>query len=216
MEQSQTRWIYILLALCILAGAFFPKKVFADSKWLKHFRNDSLLNTYKTCYAMSDDAVWVGTNGDGILVYKADGTSKQFTNKNTRSNPSFNDGLKEDSITCLAIDEINGMVWIGTISGVARCNVEGKEWARYTYKEGLPNDVIRDIDVDSMGNVWVGTPSGVAMLVAGNEKFTTFAHEAATGSVHSIKVKNDAVWVGNVSGLIGCYKDGVWKTIMGY
>lgn len=215
MEQTQTRWLYILLALGLLAGVLFPQKVHADSKWLKHFRNDSLLNTYKTCYAMTDDAIWIGTNGDGVLVYKADGTSKQLTNRNTRSNPSLNDGLKEDYITCLVVDEINDIVWIGTKSGVAKCNTAGKEWARFTYKEGLPNDSIRDIDVDAAGNVWVGTPSGVAVSTDG-EKFTTFSHEAANGSVHSIKVKNGAVWVGNVSGLIGCYKDGAWKTVLSY
>ncbi len=211
MVNKNKRWILILLTMSYLVIFMFPSKAFATTKWLKHFRKDSLLNTYKTCYAISADALWIGTSGDGIIVKYPDGTEKAFNNRNTRSTRNIDDGLIVDQVMCLAIDEPRGHLWVGTNEGVARCNLDGTEWLRFTERTGLPNSIIRDIDIDSAGNVWIGTPSG--LVVYDGEKLNPITDPMAQGSVRSIKVKDDAVWVGKVSGNVSYYKDNKWYSI---
>lgn len=213
MEQTNSRWFFIFLLMSLISVFFFPQRTHADSNWLKYFRKDSLLNTYKTSYAVLDDVLWVGTFGDGLEVHDGSKTMN-LTNRNTRTSPSTDDGLISDYITCISVDEKRGRVWLGTNAGLSSCDLEGKEWERYTAKEGLPNDVIRDLAIDNAGNLWVGTPSG--LVVHNGEQWQKVGENSGLpqGSVHSIKIKGDSVWVGTVGGTVSRYKDGEWKTFI--
>lgn len=215
MEQTNSRWLYIFLLMSLISIMLFPPKVHASSNWLKYFRKDSLLNTYKRSYAVLDDTLWIGTHGDGVNIKDGEKTIS-YTNRNTRSTPALDDGLISDYITCITIDEKNGRVWIGTNAGLSSCNLAGKEWQRYTDKTGLPNSVIRDVAIDSAGNLWVGTPSGIAIYDGAAWKTVTDRQGLAQNSVHSIKVKGDAVWVGTVGGTISRYRDGKWRTFVSF
>ncbi len=213
MERTNSRWFFIFLVMSLISIILFPPMARADSNWLKYFRKDSLLNTYKTSYAVLDETIWTGTFGDGLNVHDGK-TTLNYTNRNTRTSPSTDDGLISDYITCISIDEKRGRVWLGTNAGLASCDLEGKEWARYTAKEGLPNEVIRDLALDSYGNLWVGTPSGLALFDGESWKVFNESNGLEQASVHSIKIKGDTIWVGSVGGTVSRYKDGEWKTFI--
>ncbi len=68
MQTKQSRWLFIFTVLSILSLSFSSNTVQADSNWLRYFKKDSLLNTYKTCYAVLDDTLWTGTYGDGVII----------------------------------------------------------------------------------------------------------------------------------------------------
>lgn len=213
MEQTNSRWFFIFLMMSLISIFLFPQKTHADSNWLKYFRKDSLLNTYKTSYAVLDDVLWVGTFGDGVVIH--DGKKNiSLTNRNTRTSPSLNDGLVSDYVTCISVDEKKGRVWLGTNAGLSSCDLEGKEWQTFTVKDALPNDVIRDLAIDSDGNLWVGTPSGIAMHNGETWKVFNEGNGLVQGSIHSIKIKDDTVWVGTVGGTVSRYKEGEWKTFI--
>ncbi len=215
MEQTNSRWIYLFVLMSLISMFFFPEKSFAETNWLKYHRKDTLLNKYMRSYAVFGDNLWVGTYGDGLVIYTGKST-KNFNNKNTRTNPARDTGLVSDYITCVCIDEKAGIVWLGTNAGLASCDIECKNWKRYDTKAGLPNDVIRDLAIDHEGNLWVGTPSGLGKF--DGEKWET--HSTKNGltqnSVHSIKIKDNSVWVGTVGGTVSRYKDGVWKNFIRY
>jgi len=211
MEQTNSRWLFIFILMSLFSILLFPEKAHADSNWLKYFRKDSLLNTYKRSYAVLDDTLWIGTYGDGVTVN--DGKKKlAYTNRNTRTSPQIDDGLISDYITCISIDEKSGRIWLGTNAGLSSCDLEGREWVRYTEKNGLPNLVIRDLAIDAAGNLWVGTPSGLAVYDGETWKAITEIKGIEQNSVHSIKVKGDSVWIGTVGGTVSRYKDGKWQT----
>jgi ligand-binding sensor domain-containing protein len=182
---------------------------------LRYFKKDSLLNTYKTCYAVQEDNLWTGTYGDGVLIKNGKNVTN-LTNKNTRSTPQRDDGLVSDYITCITFDEARKNVWIGTNSGLCRCDYDYKEWTRFLEGKELPNNVIRALAVDNSGNVWVGTPSGISIFDGENWKTVNETNGLLQGSIHSIKVKGNTVWVGTVGGSISRYKDGQWETIVGF
>ncbi|OQA05470.1 MAG: Two component regulator propeller [bacterium ADurb.Bin374] len=207
------RCMLIFVVLGLLGLFFFPDTGYAATNWMKYFRKDTLLNTYMRAYAVQGDRLWVGTWGDGIVVYDGAGT-KNYNSKSTRSTPELNDGLLSDCVTTLTVDERAGRVWIGTNEGLASCNLECGDWKRYTSKDGLPNDVIRDVAVDAKGVVWVGTPSGVASFDGESWK----KHDSTSGlhedSIHSMTVTGDTVWVATVGGSVCRFRDGEWKVFM--
>ena len=65
--------------------------------------------------------------------------------------------------------------------------------------------------MDNGGNLWVGTPSGIAMFDGENWKKFDESNGLRQASIHSIKAKGTAVWVGSVGGTVSRYKDGQWK-----
>lgn len=211
MRKNQTRWLYFLGLISLVSVSLYSPEAHADSDWLKFVKKDSLLNTYKTCYAVQEDLLWQGTYGDGVIV-KDGKTERVISNKNTRSTPPIDDGLVSDYITSITIDENHGRVWIGTNEGLSSCNMEGQEWSRYSEKNVLPNNVIRCLTMDNSGNLWVGTPSGVVMYDGETWKKFDESNGLAQNSVHSIKAKGNSVWVGTVGGTINRYKDGQWMT----
>lgn len=208
-----SRWIVLLVILSLISLFFFPSTSYADASWMKYFRKDSLLNTYMRAYAVDGERLWVGTWGDGVVVYTGKDTIA-YNNRNTRTSPTDNDGLVSDMVTSLAIDCKNRRAWIGTNEGVASCNLEGTDWKRFSSSDGLPNDVIRDIAADEKGNVWVGTPSGVAMFDGQTWKKFDSSSGLYSDSVHSITVKGDSVWVATVDGSVNRFDGSTWQVMV--
>lgn len=215
MQQKQTRWLHIFTVISLISLSFYSPKVQADSNWLKYFKKDSLLNTYKTCYAVQDENLWTGTYGDGVLIKNGKNVTS-LTNKNTRTNPQIDDGLVSDYITCITFDEARKKVWIGTNEGLCSCDYEYKEWVRFQEGKDLPNNVIRALAMDNSGNLWVGTPSGISIYDGEKWNQVNERNGLLQGSIHSIKVKGNTVWVGTVGGSISRYKDGQWDTVVGF
>ena len=215
MRKNQLRWLYILGFISLLSVSCFSQKAHADSDWLRYLKKDSLLNTFKTCYAVQEETLWQGTAGEGVIVNN--GTTKRvISNQSTRTRPPVDDGLISDYITSITIDETRNVVWIGTNEGLCCCDMEGNNWKRFTESNVLPNNVIRCLTMDNGGNLWVGTPSGIAMFDGENWKKFDESNGLRQASIHSIKAKGTAVWVGSVGGTVSRYKDGQWKLFVDF
>lgn len=215
MEESRSRWLYFFILISLVSVFLFPKKTYASSSWLKYFRKDSLVNTYMRTYCAVGDNLWVGTNGDGIVIYTGKKTIN-FNNKNTRTRPQYSDGLISDCIKCMAVDEKKGRVWIGTNAGLSSCDLDCKNWVSYREKDGLPSNVIRDLVVDKKGHLWIGTPSGLAYFDGEKFKIYNTKNGLKQNSIHSLKIQGDSLWVGTVGGTVSMFKDGKWKSYIRY
>jgi len=213
--KRRSRWFLLFVILSLISLFFFPSTSYASSNWLKFFRKDTLLNTYMRAYAVSGETLFVGTYGDGLVVYTGDRT-RNVNTKNSCSSPGANDGLVSDSITTLCLDERNNRLWIGTLEGLCSCSLDATDWKRFSTKDGIPSETIRDVAVDSNGLVWVGTPSGVATYDGSSWKVYDDSTGLYENSVHSITVQGDSVWVASVGGAISRFKDGSWKLFMRY
>ncbi len=211
--ESTSRWLVLLVILSLISLFFFPATSYADSSWLRFFKKDTLLNTYMRAYAVSGDKLWVGTYGDGVVVYTGYAT-KNYCIKNTGSKPGVYDGLVSDLITSLTIDEKENRVWVGTTQGLSSCNLSGENWKQYTTKDGLPNDVIRDVAVDDKGGVWVATPSGLAKLEG--EGWKAFGSETGLDDLNfqSLTIQGGSVWVATVAGTIARFDGTTWKKFL--
>ncbi len=119
---------------------------FSDRSWRTITTNDGLSDNQVT--AMLTDrsgATWVGTR-NGLVRY----TERKIESV---------EGLLGREIRVLAEDS-QRRLWVGTDSGIAVFNPSAGDpsiWRSFRREDGLNDDSIQSIVIDSAGDVWVGT-----------------------------------------------------------
>ena len=129
------------------------------------------------------------------------------------------------SITCLTIDE--KYAWLGTNNGVLRYDKAGDRWETYTVENGLPSNIIRDLDVRDY-DLWISTDRGVAtfnrlsddpnaweshtqaLAVEGMGDNKKYAQTLLSDDVRCVAVGEKLVWFGTDKG--ACRYDREKKT----
>jgi signal transduction histidine kinase/ligand-binding sensor domain-containing protein len=144
----------------------------------------------------SDDAMWAGTNGDGLDRWQH-GKVQHFS-------PAA--GLLSDVILSLAPGS-HGSLWVGTPDGLN--HIEGSRIQTYTAADGLPDDFVRSLLFDSDGSLWIGTRRGLVhwqngrfIVIQGNGLQSNFIgallqpHAASSAG----GLASD-LWIGTLNGL---------------
>lgn len=85
---------------------------------------------------------WIGS-GEGVYKYK-NGSITKF------------EELKINKITDL-LEDSNGILWLGTQSGLFRYNLGFKQLDCYNEANGFPSNLIRNLMVDKEGSLWIAT-----------------------------------------------------------
>ena len=107
------------------------------------------------------------------------------------------EGLPQSSIYCMLQDK-NGNIWVGTMSGVSKYN--GLSFENFNKKDGLAENRVTSSCLDKDGNIWFGHWSG------GLSKYDATAKqfkEVSLGKIESKKTincilqdKNGVLWIG--------------------
>ncbi|HOZ15832.1 MAG TPA: two-component regulator propeller domain-containing protein [Tenuifilaceae bacterium] len=100
----------------------------------------------------TDSALWIGTNGAGIVIYKKNGEISQV---------STNKGLISNSIHQLYYS--NGNVWVATRQGLSLIKNFNTEILNFTIDDGLPSNEVTSV-YPSENYVYVGTNKGMAII----------------------------------------------------
>ncbi len=106
--------------------------------------------TNQTVQALAEDpsgALWVGTEGGGILRYE----------KGRWSSQQSSSGLPSDIVHDLRVDRM-GVLWAGTYGGVGR--YEKGRWTSYRLGPGPSGFRVRCLMEDGRGTLWAGTEGG--------------------------------------------------------
>ncbi len=88
--------------------------------------------------------LWVGTYGDGLVVY--DGTN--WTTYDTN-----NSILPDNTIEKIIFDTNDNSIWIATQNGAVQVDNAGN-WTLHDSNSGMPVNTVYDIDVDADGVKW--------------------------------------------------------------
>ena len=174
----------------ILAGSD-GVNFFRDGKFERHPLNH-LVTQPSSLWEDRAGRLWIGSSG---LFRYAVGKFKVLVPPEAGLSPAW--AIREDRA---------GTVWVATTDGLAK--LEGdKVVARYTTKDGLPNDDVKVIhestDESGQSVLWVGTWGGLARLRGGEFTAYTTADGLAGDHVRSIYEDSDGVlW-------IGTYDDGL-------
>ena len=101
---------------------------------------------------ISENEIWYSTFGMGLFLHNP-GT---FTTINTK------DGLDVEGMT-FDLVKSGKKVYIATKNGLFLYQ-NNKIKKHYTKSDGLPSNMVLDLDVDSNGNLWIATANGLSKL----------------------------------------------------
>jgi len=104
--------------------------------------------TARTIFQDSNKDLWIGSNDEGVICLKRNGTVEKFT---------VQDGLPNNSIRAFCEDK-NGYIWVGTASGVS-CILHHQIELPIGF-ENIPDDnrfIVNKLFCDKSGRVWIIT-----------------------------------------------------------
>lgn len=97
----------------------------------------------------SPDGMWIGTNGDGVLLWKDGAVSARV---------GMREGLSNGRVWSLFLDS-RGALWTGTDGGGLNRTFRGHT-TRIGKADGLSSDQVNVIREDARGDLWIGTEGG--------------------------------------------------------
>lgn len=130
--------------------------------------------------------LWIGAH-DGLYFY--DG--KEITKSEIAGSENITDVIK---------DQKNNL-WVSTENGVFQ--FDGKTTTKFTTRNGLPDNKIEDLMVDSGGNVWMAS-EGKGICFYDGEQFTYYNQNNGLTNLSVFKIFEDYeknIWIGGRSGL---------------
>ncbi|MBO9202599.1 MULTISPECIES: hybrid sensor histidine kinase/response regulator transcription factor [Niastella] len=166
-------------------------------------KNDLTSNDIFCLFEDSRGNVWVGTNGDGIIVMKNEQVIARYSplpqGKGVEQLPinGYIRAIEEDA---------NGNIWIGTHGGgIAVYEPATGKWTKYTQQNSrLPSNKIQCLYNDSKGKMWIGTFSGMATVDGGKHVFIPFSEKDGLQNTMVYQIVEDAtgkLWVSTNTGI---------------
>ncbi|MCA9980770.1 MAG: hypothetical protein KDD89_08055 [Anaerolineales bacterium] len=140
--------------------------------------------------------VWVGTDSGVFRSAPADVTGRDWVYFDRD-----NSGLTADIVNVIQGDPVNGGVWIGTYGGASY--FDGQNWFTLDEQPNLPDDIIRALAVDALGQLWLGTDDGLSVWNGRELNRLTTAEGLPSDEILALLYDpaHDTVWVGTEDGL---------------
>jgi ligand-binding sensor domain-containing protein/DNA-binding CsgD family transcriptional regulator len=170
-------------------GTVFGLSLFHENtKTFEHFRDnpldpDSLSDNFiNFIFQDSRKTIWIGTQGGGL--------NQLLSGKEARGRPAAFRVFKKrlglaksiSSDTVLSIlEDRQGMLWLGTGSGLDRFDPASRTFSNFSERNGLPNNWIYGITQDSAGMLWLSSNRGLCRFDPRNATFKSY------GPAHGIQ-----------------------------
>jgi diguanylate cyclase (GGDEF)-like protein len=120
----------------------------------------------------------------------------------------------------------DGMVWVGTDSGLGRYDPRTNRWRVYRevpadapgYNTALPDNRVQSLLLDSQGRLWVGMIRGLSWFDSASEKFSSYRRDEA--EVRSLpddyivslaEDRGGSLWIGTKFGGLAKWNPRTWS-----
>lgn len=165
--------------------------------------NDLTGNDIFSLFQDSKGNVWIGTNGDGIIVMNNDRVVARYS---PLPLPNGVGHLPINGYIRAFEEDANGNIWIGTHGGgIAIYEPATSKWTKYTQENSqLPSNKIQCLHRDSKGKIWIGTFSGLATFDADKHLFTIFSEKDGLQNTMVYQIVEDAtgkLWLSTNTGI---------------
>lgn len=137
----------------------------------------------------NSDKLYLGSYGEGIIVYK-DGFFSRFDKNN-----SFKEGI----IFAMLEDSYQNF-WVGTICGLYRFNKKNNTHTVYNTLNGLVGNRITSIVEDFDGSIWVSTSTGLSHIKNGKIANYSFGKNKTANHIRSILIEKEKLWLSTYGG----------------
>lgn len=108
----------------------------------------------RTLLVRNNGEIWIGSFGSGIAIYDSHFRLKRRLNVNNH--------LYSNTINHLV--EYNGDVWAATGKGLVRLDRQGNVTRIFTREDGLSDNVVMSLTVDTSKRLWIATGNGLCVI----------------------------------------------------
>jgi diguanylate cyclase (GGDEF)-like protein len=119
----------------------------------------------------------------------------------------------------------DGMVWVGTDAGLGRYDPRDDRWRVYQSSggapgaaQGLPDNRIQTLLIDSQGRLWIGLIQGLTWFDAATESFSSYYRDEADSRslpddyvVSLYEDRGGSLWIGTKSGGLAKWNPRTWS-----
>ncbi|MEW6127365.1 MAG: two-component regulator propeller domain-containing protein [Acidobacteriota bacterium] len=155
-------------------------------------------NTVTALKFANIETFWVGTQKDGVFVFKGTEAIEHLTFENTAG------GLRSNNIYTIFFDR-EGVVWIGTDRGVCRFDPQGMRVE--TISPFAESNFIRALFQSADGLIWCGTNRGLFVRLKTSPIWQEVAELSGKSIYAMIETAENHLLVGTHSGLYSGKKD---------
>jgi ligand-binding sensor domain-containing protein/signal transduction histidine kinase len=157
-------------------------------RWIEHIIEDTYGN------------LWFGSRGGLNCFDPKKEVFIQYKHK-----PDIVSSISNDTITRIILDS-NDYIWIGTLNGLNRINLQTKQIERIILPSAPGINLrINDILADQKGNLWIGTSYGLFRYDRDSGLFNQILLKIPGKRIEkilSISENNDLLWIGTDTGLM--------------
>lgn len=185
----------------IWAGTYTGVSIFDSRNNIEIYKNDPIDknslsdNVVMGVYEDEQGLLWIGTRDRGLNII----------NRENQSIKHIYEGDSVYDLTTNAIGVITGkdnIIWVGTRHGVNKINKDNMTIEKYTMEDGLINNNIKSLLVDSKNRLWIGTPHGISILDINTNEITDMTDRLIKAGItdHYIQEiyedKDGIFWIG--------------------
>lgn len=148
--------------------------------------------------------MWFATYGEGLYYFlpsnDGNSTSENIILSDRLYNINADEGLSSNDLYDIAVGKM-GKIWVATDGGISICSIEEgkKQIERKDMTDGLPDNLIQQIETDKKGNLWIGThDKGLCVYQFDKQQFhiPAIMQDWTWGSVKSLEVLEEEIWIG--------------------
>lgn len=163
-------------------------------------QNGLAKNTIKSLHCDVEGNVWIGYDGEGVAMFKGE----RFFH--------LNDPIVEESPTWAIASDAQNRRWIGTLGNGILCIAEDTS-IQFTTQNGLPNNFIHSLLLDSKGRMWIGCEDGKLALYenGGFNTINLYPHDPLNSIGALYEDRNGHIWIGSSRAGITRYDGEVFK-----
>ncbi len=144
---------------------------------------------------------WVAKDENGL--FQVDQWNKRFKKVQKESHK-----LSDNKVYCMAVD--GDSLWIGTNSGLNLLSrTKGQVEKKYFEQDGLSNNIIYSLNIDSSGIIWMSTNRGISRFNPVSGAFKTYlSNDFFMDDAHFV---NDSgqIYYGGYTGVVGFHPDDI-------
>lgn len=174
----------------------------ATDTWTHYTRAEGLLSDQVAFIRIdAENNKWFGTQA-GISVLTGSGEWHAY---------GLEAGFGQGAVWAV-VGDMDGNLWCATQGGgVVVLSPEGEPLATFTTEDGLPDNTVNDVMIDTNGNKWFATNNGLVRLSRDGTTMTTFTRENGLGSNIVTELSLDPagnIWAATYGGGLSVYQPG--------
>ena len=192
------------------------KKTFTRYPLNKQGSDNSSTNEIWTIHEDRSGYLWIGTERGGLIKFDP----KSETISYFQNDVNYSNSVSSNSILSIYEDKF-GTFWLGTGGGgLNKFDPIAEKFTHYRKKDGLPNDVVYGILVESnsadclLGNFWLSTNKGLSKFNPITRTFRNYdvwdglqSNEFNSGAY--FKNKSGEMFFGGINGLTSFFPDNI-------